>query len=327
MTLHPSGVPTAVPTSVPTAPPSPQPSSTPYPTPAPTTARPSAPPTVAPTPAPTTASPTTSPTIAPTPSPTPGPTACNCTMDYGRAIGDGHFRERGDGLLYGSLPALNVDANTLSDGFGWDDYVAARAYTDGLVIANASYEFYCVYREQPGPTAAPSGAPTPMPSPAPTSMPSTHVPTAPSSFPTPAPSLARGKLSFSSAVGLVGVAPAAVDDAATAAIGNALLACAPALDAVEDVAASRRRRLSANATARASVGFRGVAYEDNATLVAAAAEALLEDAAASLAAAVASGLFAATLWREALCGNQPLVWVVLTKLENSLARSNRSRFG
>jgi len=28
-----------------------------------------------------------------------------------------------------------------------------------------------------------------------------------------------------------------------------------------------------------------------------------------------------------LCGNQPLVWVVLTKLENSLARSNRSRFG
>ena len=31
--------------------------------------------------------------------------------------------------------------------------------------------------------------------------------------------------------------------------------------------------------------------------------------------------------RAGLCGNQPLVWVVLTKLENSLARSNRSRFG
>jgi len=29
----------------------------------------------------------------------------------------------------------------------------------------------------------------------------------------------------------------------------------------------------------------------------------------------------------ALCGIQPLVWVVLTKLENSLARSHRSRFG
>ena len=28
-----------------------------------------------------------------------------------------------------------------------------------------------------------------------------------------------------------------------------------------------------------------------------------------------------------LCRNQPLVWVVLTKLENSLARSNQSRFG
>ena len=31
--------------------------------------------------------------------------------------------------------------------------------------------------------------------------------------------------------------------------------------------------------------------------------------------------------RVSLCRNQPLVWVVLTKLENSLARSNRSRFG
>ena len=28
-----------------------------------------------------------------------------------------------------------------------------------------------------------------------------------------------------------------------------------------------------------------------------------------------------------LCGNQPLVWGVLTKLQNSLSRSNRSRFG
>ena len=37
-----------------------------------------------------------------------------------------------------------------------------------------------------------------------------------------------------------------------------------------------------------------------------------------------SPLFAA---RDALCGNQPPVWVVLTKLQNSLARSNRSRFG
>ncbi|KAH8057199.1 MAP kinase kinase [Aureococcus anophagefferens] len=31
--------------------------------------------------------------------------------------------------------------------------------------------------------------------------------------------------------------------------------------------------------------------------------------------------------RAFLCRNQPLVWVVLTKLEDSLARSNRSRFG
>ena len=31
--------------------------------------------------------------------------------------------------------------------------------------------------------------------------------------------------------------------------------------------------------------------------------------------------------RDVLCRIQPLVWVVLTKLENSLARSHRSRFG
>ena len=34
-----------------------------------------------------------------------------------------------------------------------------------------------------------------------------------------------------------------------------------------------------------------------------------------------------TVWGDHLRGNQPLVWVVLTKLENSLARSNRRRFG
>ena len=28
-----------------------------------------------------------------------------------------------------------------------------------------------------------------------------------------------------------------------------------------------------------------------------------------------------------LCGNQPLVWGVPTKLQNSLSQSNRSRFG
>jgi len=30
---------------------------------------------------------------------------------------------------------------------------------------------------------------------------------------------------------------------------------------------------------------------------------------------------------DELCGNQPLVWGVPTKLQNSLSRSNRSRFG
>ena len=31
--------------------------------------------------------------------------------------------------------------------------------------------------------------------------------------------------------------------------------------------------------------------------------------------------------RYFLCGNQPLVWGVPTKLQNSLSQSNRSRFG
>ena len=35
----------------------------------------------------------------------------------------------------------------------------------------------------------------------------------------------------------------------------------------------------------------------------------------------------ATLFVMSACRIQPLVWVVLTKLQNSLARSNRSRFG
>ena len=85
-------------------------------------------------------------------------------MHTGYALGVGNFYYEPDGLIYGSLPALNIDSNTLSDGFTWSDFVAAKAYTDNLVIAvnrggtmsNVSYESHCVYREQPDPTAAPS---------------------------------------------------------------------------------------------------------------------------------------------------------------------------
>ena len=33
------------------------------------------------------------------------------------------------------------------------------------------------------------------------------------------------------------------------------------------------------------------------------------------------------IWRDELCGNQPVSWDVGAKLQNSLARSNRSRIG
>ncbi|KAH8061150.1 hypothetical protein JL722_4449 [Aureococcus anophagefferens] len=190
----PTGVPTSVPTSMPTVtptsqpstPPSPAPSGVPTgdPTPVPSGSRADGPPTIAPTPSPSTVptpapsatptpaptpAPSASPTPAPTPAPSPSPTACRCTMDYGYAQNYGNFYYNPDGHISGSLPALNIDTNTLSDGFTWSEYLAAKTYTDGLYISGMSYDGHCVYKEQPDPTAAPTGTAKPSrPSPMPT---------------------------------------------------------------------------------------------------------------------------------------------------------------
>ena len=48
-----------------------------------------------------------SPAAAPTPAPTPAPTSCRCVAYYGVNRGVGNFAFRDDGLVYGSLPAVN----------------------------------------------------------------------------------------------------------------------------------------------------------------------------------------------------------------------------
>ncbi|KAH8052944.1 hypothetical protein JL721_10764 [Aureococcus anophagefferens] len=150
----PSGVPTGDPTPVPSGSPAPTASPTIAPTPSPSTV-PTPAPSATPTPAPTPA-PSATPTPAPTPAPSPSPTACRCTMDYGYAQNYGNFYYNPDGLISGSLPALNIDTNTLSDGFTWSEYLAAKTYTDGLYISGMSYDGHCVYKEQPDPSAAPT---------------------------------------------------------------------------------------------------------------------------------------------------------------------------
>merc|ERR1719446_1045175 len=118
--------------------PTPRPTNSRYPTPVPTTAAPSKIPTSVPTPWPTTASPSAIPIPAPTRAPTPAPTSCRCVAYYGVNRGVGNFAFRDDGLVYGSLPAVNpasehydlrwAEGATLTDGFNWDDYLAAREH-------------------------------------------------------------------------------------------------------------------------------------------------------------------------------------------------------
>ncbi|KAH8076901.1 hypothetical protein JL720_10199 [Aureococcus anophagefferens] len=56
----------------------------------------------------------------------------------------GNFYYNPDGHISGSLPALNIDTNTLSDGFTWSEYLAAKTYTDGLYISGMSHDGHCV---------------------------------------------------------------------------------------------------------------------------------------------------------------------------------------
>merc|ERR1719271_2128797 len=134
----PTSVPTAEPSGTPTMMPTPRPTFTRYPSPRPTIPAPSPIPTSVPTPWPTTASPSAIPIPAPTPGPTPAPTSCRCVAYYGVNRNVGNFAFRDDGLVYGSLPAVNPASEhydlawaagaTLKDGFNWDDYLAAREH-------------------------------------------------------------------------------------------------------------------------------------------------------------------------------------------------------
>ncbi|KAH8064179.1 hypothetical protein JL720_12978 [Aureococcus anophagefferens] len=154
-----TGVPTSVPTSMPTVTPTSQPSTPPSPapsgvptgdlTPVPSGSRADGPPTIAPTPSPSTV-PTPAPSATPTPAPTPAPSATptrrrrprrprarpRCTMDYGYAQNYGTYYNP-DGHISGSLPALNIDTNTLSDGFTWStDMKTAFRKTIASIIAS-----------------------------------------------------------------------------------------------------------------------------------------------------------------------------------------------
>ena len=98
-----------------------------------------------PSPVPTTAAPTTK---EPTPAPTPAPTSCRCVAYFGVSRGVGNFAFRDDGLVYGSLPAINPASEhydlawaagaTLKDGFTWEDYLAAREHFSTIATKQAA---------------------------------------------------------------------------------------------------------------------------------------------------------------------------------------------
>ena len=100
-------------------------------------------------------------------------------------------------------------------------------------------------------------------------------------------------------------------------------------DARAFVAAAERALRNARDAADADRGT--VAPETGPKLVAVVERELVAPHAAGVVARGLAPLLDAAVGPEgpgaALCRIQPLVWVVLTKLENSLARSNRSRFG
>ena len=105
-------------------------------------------------------------------------------MDFGFTRGVGGFAYRGDGLLYGALPAVNpagtkwlAGDDALLDGFAWAEYVASRAfYRSAAVKARSTnvtdMDGKCIYRKEPEPSAAPTPRPSVPPgAPQPTAAP------------------------------------------------------------------------------------------------------------------------------------------------------------
>ena len=78
----------------------------------------------------------------------PAPTSCRCVAYYGVSRGVGNFAFRDDGLVYGSLPAINPASEhydlawaagaTLKDGFTWEDYLAAREHFSTIATKQAA---------------------------------------------------------------------------------------------------------------------------------------------------------------------------------------------
>ena len=230
------------------------------------------------------------PTPAPSPAPTPGPTDCRCVFDYGYAQNYGNFHYNEDGLLYGSLAALNIDANTLSDGFTWYDYLAAEAYENGLYIDGTSYDGRCIYREEPDPTAAPTNVPVPAPTLRPTPRPVPDVPGEPTVTPTPAPKL---EVTLPLKTVLQGVNPTSFNNnvGMQDAFELATLATLDDVERIENIVAvaadSRRRRLD-DATG-STISFDAIAVFIDTANAAAMADLFLEDTTTALSAAVSSG--------------------------------------
>lgn len=93
---------------------------------------------------------------------------------------DGNFWYNGDGLLQGSLPAINPEnwisrhykadddisvqeVDGIQDGFDFTDLNSKRA-----AVAGSPMEGHCIYKQMPLPTAAPTALPSPEPTPKPT---------------------------------------------------------------------------------------------------------------------------------------------------------------
>ena len=223
-----------------------------------------------------------------------------------------------DGLMYGSLPALNIDYNTLQDGFTWYDYLAAKSYTDGLYINGQSYDGHCVYREEPDPSAAPTAVPVPAPTPQPTKSPVPAIAGNPSLAPTPSPTPARAKVTIETQLASVmseAAAAAILDDPDTLAAYNSATAAAlqSAMNNPEFIvyvtrtySARRRRGLLQATTSLVSdveIETYVVASSNTESLAATA----LDDVTDAVTAAVTSGDLATALQTElAASGNADL---------------------
>ena len=219
-------------------------------------------------------------------------------MDFGFTRGVGGFAYRGDGLLYGALPAVNpagtkwlAGDDALLDGFAWAEYVASRAfYRSAAVKARSTnvtdMDGKCIYRKEPEPSAAP----TPRPS---------VPPGAPQ--PTAAPTGAQAVVEVQAAVVLTGIDAADFnsDPNQQEAFAQSILAHLPESLAGAEVtdivaAAARRRRLQASV----AVSYTIIVRQD-AAAVTDGGVAILSDITTSLSAAVSSGEFLDTLIAEA----------------------------